>query len=226
MTAKLNLFLGSVDRVLASMSERIPVAAVVAPRGRLRNLRLQKKLVQEGTQWIEIASRADFLQAVAPFEEIGLVAVAGFSWRINADVIARSQQIVNFHPGDIFKCRGPQPLESSLINGFGNIGVTAHVIDSEEMDSGPVLHRNTAEINPDKGYSWHKHLSNDMLRAVADKVFDAVSGNQDLPPESWDVEQSTWYPREHHDVLKALYCAPRLSDFYLWLRTHQKSGLS
>ena len=47
--------------------------------------------------------------------------------------------VINIHPGLLPAMRGPAPNVWSIIEGCGQVGVTVHFIDSETLDTGPLL---------------------------------------------------------------------------------------
>lgn len=208
-----NVFMGSLDRVLLAMSEHLPVHTVIAPRGRLRNMRLEKTLRDGGSNWVEVENAQQYLEAVADLGEKSCCVVAGFSWRIRQEFIDSSRYVINFHPGDLLSCRGPQPLESALCDGHEIIGVSAHLIDSEEMDVGPILARELIDVNTGKGYHWHKQAVNELCFKLGNELFAEIARDELRQPEHWDSAASHWYERPSQETLKRLYSAPSLQRF-------------
>ena len=206
-----NVFLGSLDRVLAQMAAHLPIATVIAPKGRLRNMRLEHRLRGQGVDWIEVADRSEYLEAVADLPPRAVCAVAGFSWRIEQPFIDSSDMVINFHPGDLLSCRGPQPLEAALWHGHEHIGACAHLIDSEEMDSGPMLERRLIEVDQSRGFHWHKQRSQDLLSVIAEQIFQSLAAGDTLAAERWDVSASHWYPQLEPEQRAQLYKVARLS---------------
>jgi len=212
--ARPNVFLGSLDRVLLAMAAHLPVRAVIAPRGRLRNMRLEQRLRDEGTHWREISGGDEYLAAVADLGPKGYCAVAGFSWRIRRDFIDSSEAVINFHPGDLLRCRGPQPLEAALCHGHAEVGVSAHLIDSEELDRGPLIARRLMPVDPERGYSWHKYQVDRLAFELADELFADLARGNVLRAQGWDSSGARWYDKPPAETLKRLYSAPSLAKFY------------
>ena len=210
----MNIFLGSMEWVLELMSRHLDVDLVIAPRGRLRNMRLEKRLRDGGTRWLTIDDAAQYRELIAGLQGINLCVVAGFSRRIDQATIDRCERIINFHPGDLLCCRGPQPLESALLAGHTQLGVCAHLIDSETMDAGPIVARSLFDVRPERGYQWHHSELQQHIAEVATVVFSTIAGGEPLPTRDWDVEASQWFERPPADELKRLYSAPSLARFY------------
>lgn len=66
---------------------------------------------------------------------------------------------VNIHPSLLPKLRGPSPIQTTLLNGLKETGVTLMLID-EKMDSGPILSQEILSIsNEDNYYSLEEKTS-------------------------------------------------------------------
>ena len=207
------VFLGTYDRILEAMDRHMPVNTVIAPRGSLRNMRLEHRLRERGVEWLEVTDREAFMALQSTLPDPGYCAVAGFSWRIPQSLIDRSKAVINFHPGDLFRCRGPQPIAAGLYYRHPELGACTHLIDSEAIDSGPMLERELVPVNPDRGYSWHKQQVMQLLTGQAERLFAALAGGAILEGHSWDVEASTWHPKLAPAVLQALYTTPSIAEF-------------
>jgi methionyl-tRNA formyltransferase len=55
--------------------------------------------------------------------------------------------IINIHPSLLPKYRGPSPVQSAILNGDSQTGVTIIKLD-KEMDHGPIIDQEKAEIKP------------------------------------------------------------------------------
>jgi methionyl-tRNA formyltransferase len=209
-----NVFFGSYDQLLEAMDQHIAVDIVLAPKGRLRNMRLERRLRDRGVDWRELPDRETFLQCQQELGDLGYCGVGGFSWRISQSVIDASTLVINCHPGDLLVCRGPQPLAAALIEQHATLGACVHIIDSEAMDSGPLLARELMQVDPTKGYSWHKQQLMRLLADAAAQVFSRLAAGQPVVETAWAVEESHWHPQPEPELLKRLYMTPSLADFY------------
>ncbi len=209
-----NVFFGSYHQLLEAMDQHLPVDIVLAPKGRLRNMRLERRLRDRGVDWRELPDRETFLQCQQELGTLGYCGVGGFSWRISQSVVDASVAVINCHPGDLLICRGPQPLAAALVEQHKTLGACVHVIDSEAMDSGPLLARELIQVDPAKGYSWHQQQVMQLLAATAAQVFSQLAAGQTVAETPWAVEESHWYPRPAPELLKQLYMTPSLAAFY------------
>ncbi|MDG1144169.1 MAG: methionyl-tRNA formyltransferase [Burkholderiales bacterium] len=98
--------------------------------------------------------------------------------------------VVNCHAGALPYYRGRNVLNWALINGERRFGVTAHYIDNEGIDTGPIIQQDFVDIDPNDGYgellekaydqcpetlfSALMKISNGVLEVKQQTVIDAV----------------------------------------------------
>jgi len=206
-------FIGSYDKVLESLDRHMQVSTVIAPRGRLRNMRLERRLRERGVSWIEVDGREDFLVAQAALGSLALAVVAGFSWKIPQSMIDRCSAVINAHPGDLLQCRGPDPIAAGLANNHTELGACLHLIDSEAMDAGPLLARATLPVEPARGFAWHREQVMQLLLGQCESVFSMLAAGAMPVPQPWAIAQSRWYPRLDLEQRKKLYMALSIAQF-------------
>jgi len=79
--------------------------------------------------------------------------IIAFGKIIPADILAIPKYgFVNIHPSLLPKYRGPSPIQTALLNGENQTGVSFMVID-EKVDHGPVIATAPYDIPPDAYYS-------------------------------------------------------------------------
>jgi len=206
-----NLFLGTFDEVLTAMRSHLPVDRVVSQRGRLRNLRLRAELQAQGVPWDELVSREDFDDLLAGIGEVELCVVAGFSYILPQSLIDRCRDVVNFHPGIIQHCRGPQPVAAAILRGHARFGVTLHRIDSEAIDAGPILAQRSLDIDYSRGYAANYARIKRAMAALAEEMLPAYRETAWPSGEAWAVSDAAYFPRAGAEQIAALAAAPTLS---------------
>jgi hypothetical protein len=209
-----NIFLGSFDHILDTMDRVLGVDIVLAPKGRLRNMRLERRLRDAGVGWRELPNRESFVEQRADLGELGVCVVAGFSWMIPQSMIDSSRVVINCHPGDLLSCRGPQPIEAALYHRHEALGACVHLIGNEVMDSGPLLARELMPVDTKRDYRWHRQQLMQLLVRQAESVFGKYQAGASATATPWQLSASNWYPRPPAEVVKKLYLARTLGDFY------------
>lgn len=115
---------------------------------------------------------------------------------------------LNIHPSLLPKYRGPTPVQSALLNGDKETGVTIMVVD-KEMDHGPIVTQEKYDIWPRTTYA---QLHDELAQLGATLLIDAIPKylNGELKPQEQDHRQASivkMYRREDGKI-----------D---WLRSHQ-----
>ncbi len=207
----MNVFLGTFDGVLAAMCEHMDVAQVRSQHGKLRNARLLHKLQQQGVDWQELGARGDFDNWIAAQGPIKLCVVAGFSYILPQSLISNCATVINFHPGLLQQCRGPQPVAAAIEAGHQDFGVSVHRIDSEAIDAGPIIEQQVIPINYGTSYGANYQSIKAVMIAVGREVFSRFGDSEWPAGSAWDVCEEAYLPRLSSERLLALVKAPKLT---------------
>ncbi|KKS13733.1 MAG: Methionyl-tRNA formyltransferase [Candidatus Yanofskybacteria bacterium GW2011_GWA1_41_6] len=97
---------------------------------------------------------------------------------------------LNIHPSLLPKYRGPSPIQTSILNGDKETGVTIMVVD-EEVDHGPVLAEEKYYINENKGLI---EISNELFGLGAALLVKTLPGyiNGEIKPTEQNHSQATF----------------------------------
>lgn len=97
--------------------------------------------------------------------------------------------MLNIHPSLLPKYRGPTPVQSALLNGDKETGVTIMVVDNK-MDHGPIVAQEKYDIWPKTTYlELHDELSQLGAKLLIDSISKFISGV--LKPQEQDHSQAT-----------------------------------
>lgn len=207
----MNVFLGTFDGVLAAMNEHVDLAQEVSQHGKLRNARLQHQLEQQGVDWQDLDDRADFDNWIAVQGSIKLCVVAGFSYILPQSLISNCETVINFHPGLLQQCRGPQPVAAAIEAGHQDFGVSVHRIDSEAIDAGPIIEQRVIAINYATSYGANYQSIKAVMAAVGQEVFSRYGDGEWPVGDAWLAREDAYLPRLSSEQLVALAKAPRLT---------------
>ncbi|MCX4690679.1 formyltransferase family protein [Kitasatospora purpeofusca] len=113
-------------------------------------------------------------------EELDFIVIYWFDQIIRQRVIALpSRGVINVHAALLPNCRGLFPTLFSAVEAGTPFGISAHVIDSEEIDAGPILAQRIAKPPPGRSVlfndSWVNRVGVGMLDEVLSD-FDALRG--------------------------------------------------
>jgi methionyl-tRNA formyltransferase len=97
---------------------------------------------------------------------------------------------INIHPSLLPKYRGPSPIQSVLIDGQTETGISIMLID-KEMDHGPILAQESFEIDKDDTYP---ELSKKLAKKAVEMLLTAISDYTDdkIKPKNQDHDQATF----------------------------------
>jgi methionyl-tRNA formyltransferase len=209
------VFLGTFDGVLEALAEYMHVDQVVSQQGKLRNAKLQWRLQNSGVQWGDVGNRAEFDQWVERQGRIDLCVVAGFSYILRQPFLDKCGCVINFHPGLLHQCRGPQPVAAAILSGHAEYGVSVHRIDSEAIDAGPIIETRTMPIDYNKTYARNYQAIKSAMAGLAGDLF-ARHGAKDWPQgENWRASDEAYFPRFSALKLAELARAPNLQRWQI-----------
>ena len=97
---------------------------------------------------------------------------------------------LNIHPSLLPKYRGPSPIQSAILNGDKETGVSIMVLDAE-MDHGPVLANVKAQISNNKGF---RELHDGLAVTGAELLMEVLAKyiNGEIKPQPQDHSQVTF----------------------------------
>lgn len=97
---------------------------------------------------------------------------------------------LNLHPSLLPKYRGPSPIQSAILNGDQETGVTIIKLD-EEMDHGPIVRNYQLPITNNQTLkSLHDQLSREAAKLLIETLPDYLSGK--IKPVPQDDRQATY----------------------------------
>lgn len=94
---------------------------------------------------------------------------------------------LNIHPSMLPKYRGPSPIQSAILNGDTETGVSIMLLDAE-MDHGPVLAQESYAIPPN---AYSPQVEQDLAELGANLLLDIVKG------PLLDVKGALSHPQNH-----------------------------
>lgn len=92
--------------------------------------------------------------------------------------------ILNIHPSLLPKYRGPTPVQTAILNGDSETGVTIIKLDSE-LDHGPIFAQKKRLLNPtDNSDSLYSELFHTGAELIKNHLNNYISGNQVLSEQN------------------------------------------
>lgn len=157
--------------------------------------------LQEPCEIIFHARRAADLAQVVQLKKdnpAALAVLASFGVIIRPDVLAVFEPvgILNIHPSLLPKYRGPSPIETAILNGDTEFGVSVMKL-APEMDAGPIYHQETLQFNQSTAKSViYEQLAAAGARWIAENASKFTSNSAPLPPTtSQNDTEATFTPK-------------------------------
>jgi methionyl-tRNA formyltransferase len=207
----MNIFIGNYSQVLKVLIEITSVDLIVVEKSKNNSSAIRSIALHNNIQLVEVASSSDIDKALKN-KRVHLAVVASFGLILKQNTISACRCIVNFHPGDIERFRGRHPLPQTILNGFPEMAITAHLIDSEAIDAGPILGRLQLPINFTQNYDWNYSRMLDSLSLFAKIILSPiVEGN--INSREHSPNMNTYFAPLNKQTLKLVIEAPNLLKF-------------
>ena len=133
------------------------------------------------------ASESDVAVSVSWVNRIGAAAIGAFPFGI-----------LNVHGGDLPRYRGNAPFAWAILNGERHVGITVHLMDAGDVDSGPIVRKQIVPLSADtyigELYARLEEVTPGLLVEAAEAL---VSGAAVPTPQTSDVLRC--YPRRPED---------------------------
>lgn len=126
--------------------------------------------VKNNIPYAKVKTFSDISVATEAFESIDLTVVASFGLILKNEYIRKNRYIVNFHPGDIPACRGRHPLPCAIKYRHEFMGITAHLIQNEKIDAGPICHKVLLPIDYTDSYKGNEKRLLSVLPMMVEKI--------------------------------------------------------
>ena len=158
-----------------------------------------------------ILAKSEPLIAVWP-DDVELAMVAGFGRLLRQSVLDQLKYAINFHPGIVEQNRGRHGLLTAALHGHEMMGITCHVIDSEEVDAGPIIAQYRVPID----YSANFDVNHLRLRKAFEPMTKLVLGDYgergNFTALPWTATEESYYPPLSPDQVRRVLDSPTLGS--------------
>ena len=163
---------------------------------------------QRNIPLVTVQRQAEILDIVKSNGAQGIL-VASFGRILKQPVITLVEWIVNIHPGLLPECGGRHPLPSAILNRHATMGMTAHFIDDERIDHGPVIARREILIDYGSSYRANEARLLAELPFMVDQIAEAVSTGFN---KAQRLGERTYFKPLSKDILNAIISAETVGD--------------
>lgn len=207
----MNVFIGHYSHVLDAFHRLSPVNHIIVEAGKPAADEVIQFAKTKQIRLSEVTSSGDIDDQIRG-EDIDTAVVASFGLILKQPSIQACRRIINFHPGDIELFRGRHPLPQTILNGWPEMAISAHLIDSESIDAGPILGRLLLPIDYSTNYSTNYARLLNALPSFANLILKEVL-NGSCSPRPFLPREGSYYPPIESSRLESLMQADTLQEY-------------
>jgi len=153
----------------------------------------------------------EYLDSLA--DNIKLCLVASFGLLLKNSFIQKTDWTVNIHPGDLKTCRGRHPLPFAILKGLPLMTLTAHLIEDEKIDNGPVLAELSIPIDYSKSYSSNDANLRSNLSFITNLILSQIKEKGELHTATIDLKNAPYNKRLDADTLNEVMNSENLLKY-------------
>jgi methionyl-tRNA formyltransferase len=187
-----NVFMGAFVNIFEEVLKHISIDLVIV-EDKPNSQPVVELCCQQNIRCEVIRKYEDIVSKLTRFDKIELCVVAAFGVILKKDFIEKCHYVVNFHLGDVARYRGRHPLPTAILNKSTIMGATAHLIDSEEIDAGPILAKTLVPIDYDRSFKYNKKRVIEAMASLASLLMRDYVNTGRLLAYSWEHKSSAYY---------------------------------
>lgn len=146
-------------------------------------------------------------------DQIELCLVASFGLLLENDFLKKVNWTVNIHPGSLETCRGRHPLPFAISKGLQFMTVTAHLIENEKIDNGPVVASFSLPIDYEKTYTYNDKKLRATLPFLTELIVSQYKNERRIFTGNIDLSSAPYNKRLESEVLHEMMNAKNLLKY-------------
>lgn len=165
----MKIYIGNYIEVLETFHKLTGVDLAISEK---RNVdeRIVQYCLEHSITLIRVASVDDLHVSLNRVNSVDLCIVASFGLLLREEFIQKAGTIVNIHPGSLMNSRGRHPLPFAIKQNLPYMTLTAHLIEDEKIDNGPVVAEWNIPISYSESYSENDIRLRSILPALTEYI--------------------------------------------------------
>lgn len=208
----MNIYVGNYHEVLQSYHLLKGVGHVISEERNVeteivnfcKKENIQISLVQSGDHVNEVAKKLG---------QIDLCIVASFGLILKNPFIDRVKRIINIHPGSLYNSRGRHPLPFAIRLGLSSMTLTAHIIEDEKIDNGPIVMEMNMPIDYSVSYRDNDKRLRSCLPYITRYILESLDNRFNIPAIHADLTHSPYNKPIDKEELSELMNATTLDRY-------------
>lgn len=205
----MNVFLGTYWEVLDAARETVGIDLVVV-EDKPTAARAAEHARRCGIP-VAVLAQGARLSDIFP-SSVDLAVVGSFGRILRMPVIGRCKAVLNVHPGIVEVCRGRHTLPVNVLRGDPMMGITFHLIESEEIDAGPIVAQIRLPIDYDADFDANHARLRRALEPMARLVLAEYASRGVFPAWAWTPTPDSYHPPLPPETFRTVLEAGRLAD--------------
>lgn len=208
----MNIFIGNYIEVLTNFHQVAGVDTVISEK---RNVADEiVSYCEENAISLFLAESGEHLhQYLDSVKKCDLCIVASFGLIIMNPFIKKVDWLVNLHPGSLLNSRGRHPLPFAIKKGLSFMTLTAHLIEDEKIDNGPLVAEINIPLDYKKSYQYNDQKLRSCLPFLTQFVAFQYQNESRILSSSIDLKDSLYNKRLVGSELEEMMSAKNLLKY-------------
>lgn len=153
----------------------------------------------------------EYLESIT--DSVELCIVASFGLLLKQSFLQKTEWTVNIHPGSLETCRGRHPLPFAIVKGLSFMTLTAHLIEDEKIDNGPVVAELSVPVDFEKSYSYNDKKLRSCLPFITEFIVSQYNSEKRILTGTIDLSRATYNKRLDSETLHQIMNAENLLKY-------------
>lgn len=204
------IFIGHNVQTLEELKKLCPIKYTIVEDNEYRNKNIILFCEENNIKYHKVKDNEEIFNIIKN-DNIDFALMFGFGIILKQNVINHIKQIVNIHNGNLRYNRGPQPLIQAILQKRLYMTLTAHFVESEQIDKGKII----TEVNLPINYNLSYHQNNDALvsfiPSIVNNIYNAFK-NDCLEGFNFTTEEGSYKSYIPSNEAKQILTIKKLSD--------------
>ena len=211
-----NIFIGHFIECFQRFHELKTVELLICEDNEFKNKIVIEYALKNNIQILKINSAQEITNFVIQNNlNIDLVIVASFGKILKNEFINKCKKIINIHCGNLMICRGRHALPIAIINKHKYASVTAHIIDSNQIDAGEIVYEFTFAINYNQSYQYNAQIMYDSMPLMIEYICKHYNYEKNtIATYPWDVANSIYHKPLDSELCNKIINCNCLKDLF------------
>lgn len=206
------LFIGNFIEVLQVYHESLGVDKVISEKDKVDDS--ISDYCKKNNVSLYLVDSSDHLKSyLSSVEKCDLCIVASFGLLLDSSFLKRTKYTVNIHPGSLETCRGRHPLPFAIEQGLSFMGITAHIIEDEKIDNGPVVATLSLPIDYEESYAYNDEKLRSCLSFLTEFIVTQYKNETRILTGNIDLGNAPYNKRLDGETLNKMMKAKNLMEY-------------